>query len=155
MFDMQVRGAAELRRAALQLRVEDKELRRAATKALQRGVRKLRTTIPAAASRLPSGYAPVMAADVKVTTSVKLASRDPAITVKVWAEGKPHQDHRDVEKIDAGNLRHPTFGRRQSKWHDQAVRPGFASQPFADTRPAILDEIEKDWNAMVSRVERG
>lgn len=95
-----------------------------------------------------------MTADVKVSTSVKLASRDPAISVKVWAPGGPSEGNRDVETIDAGNLRHPFFGDRK-RWYDQAVRPGFASEPFAAARPAILAEIEEDWNAMVSRVERG
>lgn len=154
MLDFRIRGAGELRAAARQLGIEQKALRRGATRALERGVRGLRTAIPAAASRLPTRYGKVMAADVKVSTSVKLASRDPAISVKVWAEGGPSQDHRDIEKIDAGILRHPFFGDRE-RWYDQAVRPGFASEPFADARPQILTEIEKDWNDMVSRVERG
>lgn len=154
MFELEIRGAGELRRAARQLGVEDKALRRGAAKALERGVKRLRVSIPAAAGRLPSGYGPVMAADVQVSTSVKLASRDPAISVKVWAEGGRAADHRDVAQIDAGVLRHPFFGNRE-RWYDQAVRPGFASDPFAETKPAVLAEIEHDWDAMVSRVERG
>jgi len=154
VFDLRVQGAAEIRAAARQLRLENAQLRRGAARALERGARKLRATIPAASGRLPSGYGPVMAADVKVTTSVRLASRDPSISVRVWAEGKPGGSHRDVEAIDAGALRHPLFGDR-NHWYAQAVRPGFASGPFADVKPDMLDEIESDWNAMVSRVERG
>lgn len=156
MFELQVRGAAELRRAAAQLRVEDKALRRGAAKALERGARSLRTTIPAAALKLlPSGYGQVMADDVRVTTSVKLASRDPAVTVKVWAEGGAHPEHRDVSAVDAGTLRHPLFGRRRLAWYAQKVPAGFASGPFAALKPAMLQEIEKDWDEMVRRAERG
>lgn len=154
MLDFQVRGAAQLRAAARQLGIEAAALRRGASRALERGVRGLRTSIPAAAARLPSGYAPVMAADVAVSTSVRLAGRDPSISVRVWAEGAPAGDHRDVTAVDAGMLRHPLFGNRD-RWYDQAVRPGFASEPFANTRPDILAEIEKEWDQMVSRVERG
>lgn len=155
MLDLQVRGAAELRAAARQLKIEAAALRRGASRALERGVRGLRKTIPAAATRLPSGYAPVMAEDVTVSTSVRLAGRDPSVSVRVWAEGAPAKGHRDVAVIDEGNLRHPLFGRRKERWYDQAVRPGFASEPFTASRPDILDEIEKEWNEMVARVERG
>lgn len=155
MFEFEIRGLLELRAAAAQLRIEDKKLRSGATRALLRGVRGLRKTIPAAAKRLPSGYAPVMAEDVQVTASVKLAAKDPTIAVKVWAEGAPAKGHRDVENIDAGNLRHPLFGRRKKDWYDQAVKTGFASDPFQEARPDILREIEQDWNDMVTRVERG
>lgn len=154
MLDLQVRGAAELRAAARQLRIEDRQLRAGATRALERGVRKLRRTIPEAAKRLPSGYAPVIAGDVKVSTSVRLSGRDPRISVRVWAEGKPGGSHRHLEDVDKGLLAHPLFGDRKH-WYRQAVRPEFASGPFNDAKPAILDEIEKDWDAMVSRVERG
>jgi hypothetical protein len=154
MIDFQVRGAAELRAAARQLRIEQKALRAGAVKAIERGVRKLRVTIPAAAGQLPSGYATVMAADVRVSTSVRLSGRDPVVGVKVWAPGKGGGTHRDVEAIDAGVLRHPLFGDR-GRWYAQVVRPSFASEPFQDAKPAILDELENDWNDMVSRVERG
>lgn len=154
MIDFQVRGAAELRIAARQLRIEQKALRAGAVKAIERGVRKLRVTIPAAAGRLPSGYATVMAADVRVSTSVRLSGRDPVVGVKVWAPGQAGGGNRDVDAVDKGLLRHPLFGNR-NRWYAQAVRPGFASDPFAEAKPAILDELEKDWNDMVSRVERG
>jgi len=156
MFELEIRGAGELRRAARQLRIEDKALRAGAAKVLQRGVRGLRTTIPAASrQRMPSGYGPTLADDINVSTSVKLAGREPVIAVKVWAPGKAAPGNRDVEKIDAGILRHPLFGFRKKDWYDQKVRTGFASDPFQDTRPAILAEIEKEWNEMVTRAERG
>lgn len=155
MLDFRIHGAADMRAAARQLRIEHKALRAGAAKALERGVRGLRKNIAASASRLPSGYSQVMAADVKVSTSVRFGSVDPTIAVRVWAEGGPSKDHRDINAIDAGNLRHPVFGRRKDRWHDQAVRPGFASDPFAAMKPAILDEIQKEWDSMVSRVERG
>lgn len=155
MLTLQVRGAAEIRAAARQLGAEAKQLRAGAAKALERGARGLRKTIPAAAARLPSGYAPVMAEDVRVSTSVRLAGRDPTIGVRVWAPGAPAKGNRAVEAIDGGNLRHPLYGMRKEPWYDQAVPPGFASEPFQEARPDFVREIADEWDAMVSRVERG
>lgn len=154
MLDFQIRGAAELRTAARQLRIEQAVLRRGASRALERGVRGLRRTIPEGAKRLPGGYATVMAEDVTVSTSVRLAAREPSIAVRVKAEGGPSPGGRAVEAIDDGRLRHPLFGNR-NRWYEQAVRPHFASEPFQDARPAIIAEIAKEWNEMVARVERG
>lgn len=153
MLFLEIKGAGEIRACARQLGIEERALRSGATRALMRGVRELRRTIPEAAARLPSGYAPTMAGDVQVSTSVRFAS-DPTISVRVWAEGGPAPGHRDVEAIDAGTLRHPFFGDR-GRWYNQAVRSGFASDPFQATRPAVLAAIGDEWDAMVSRVERG
>src|SRR5262249_22053698 len=97
--------AAKLRKAAA--RDLTKELRAAYRKA----AKPLQPAVKAEAlATLPKrgGYNAVMSRAVKV--SVIGGTGRKALTVRVYATGKREQ--RDVVQVNAGILRHPTFGRR-------------------------------------------
>ena len=136
MFE--ISGATEMRYVAAKLR---KAAARDLTKELRRRQRKafapLQPAIKAeAAATLPSGYAPLMARAVKVSVRTGVAN---ALTARVYARGR--KELRDVARINAGILRHPTFGRRGlGQWHDQRVRRGFVDRPVDKLADRILDE---------------
>ena len=77
-----------------------------------------------------------MARAVKVSVRTGVAN---ALTARVYARGR--KELRDVARINAGILRHPTFGRRGlGQWHDQRVRRGFVDRPVDKLADRILDE---------------
>lgn len=52
----------------------------------------------------------------------------------------------DINRIDKGRTRHPSWGRRGAgQWHAQAVEPGFFTKPNEETdawREAILSAVD-------------
>lgn len=151
-IEVTIRGGAEFPRCAAQLREEAKALRRNVVAGARRAVTPLQRDIRAAAGRLPSGYAPVMAGAVRVTTSVRLAGASPGVRLRVRAKGK--REDRDVAAVDAGTLRHPVFGNR-SNWSAQRVRPDFVTGPWEAMKPRVADELGDVLDAVRERIERG
>lgn len=101
---------------------------------------------------MPSGYAPELAADLKVSTSVRFAGVNPGVTAVVSAPtgGK---FGRDVSRLEEGRLSHPLFGNRKH-WYRQRVRRGFASVPLKAIRPQIRREIDQEVSAVARDIER-
>jgi hypothetical protein len=146
--DVEIHGAAELRAAARDLRQAERELKQRMDRNLRKIGKRFEKDIRTAAKRLPSGYAPVMAADVRVSTSL----RNNGISLRVYAPGKG--DQRDVRAIDEGRLRHPVFGHR-TRWVAQRVRPGFVEEPRQQLADHIQDDIEAAVDAAVATATRG
>jgi hypothetical protein len=146
--DIEVRGTAELRAAARALREAERQLKARMDRGLRRIGREFQKDIRTAAGRLPSGYAPVMAAAVKVSTSL----RSGGVSLRVYAPGKSEQ--RDVRSIDEGRLRHPVFGHRD-RWVAQRVRPGFVGDPTRQLAEHIQDDIEAAVDEAVATATRG
>lgn len=150
---LRVEGARSFRDLAADCRREQAGSQRRIVEAMSRGARGLRQSIPAAAAgRLPSGYAPIMAASVRVTQTVSVAAG--RVGIRIHAKG--HRDARDVVAVDAGILRHPTFGRRgEGDWRVTDVRPGFASDPWAQSKDKIVGEVMDELGGMAARIARG
>lgn len=146
--DVEIRGAAELRAAARDLREAERELKARMDRSLRTIGKRFEREIRGAAKRLPSGYAPVMAGDVRVSTSL----RNGGMSLRVWAPGKG--DQRDVRAIDEGRLRHPVFGHR-TRWVAQRVRPGFVEEPRVALAEHIQQDIEAAVDAAVAIATRG
>lgn len=84
-----------------------------------------------ALSSLPkSGGANEWVASSKIRTSILLGAKTAG--VKITASKKGH----DLKAINAGVLRHPTYGNR-SAWSVTKVQPGFFSRPVNDAQPAV------------------
>jgi hypothetical protein len=101
---------------------------------------------------MPTGYAPVLAADLKVSTTVRFAGANPGVTVQVSAPTRGKG--REVEALERGTLRHPLFGQR-GHWYGQRVRRGFASVPLRAIRPHIGRQIDSELAEIRHDVERG
>ena len=96
---------------------------------------------------LPSGYAPVMAAGLKVRPSQSLRGSGAGLKLSAYSKGNPRRRH--IRVIDRGILRHPVYGNHEA-WVAQRVKPGFWSEvlkqsdvPLDKIREAIQETINK------------
>jgi len=133
-----VSGTREFERLAKQLlKVDRKDLEEEVRQGQKHAFAGLEPLVKAsAAAVLPKrgGYAPLMAADVRVDVRAQLKGAV-AVRAVIYARGKIQ--HRDVRAVNAGLLRHPTFGNRSAKgWKTQRITPGFAD--------AAVDQLSDD-----------
>lgn len=96
---------------------------------------------------LPSGYAPVMAAGLKVSPSQSLRGSGAGLRLSAYSKGNPKRRH--IRTVDRGTLRHPVYGNRDA-WVNQRIKPGFWSEvlsksevPLKEIREAIQKTIDK------------
>lgn len=121
--------------------------RRVLVKSLRRAIRK---PVPAVRERirkhaveiLPrSGGLGAWAAASTVSVSIRYASARTA-GVRMRGSRKSAQDKSDLNRLDAGSVRAPSWGRRsRGAWHVQTVTPGWFSDPVtgADEWLAAVD----------------
>jgi hypothetical protein len=120
-------------------------------KAFRREVRKpvpaIRKAIRARAKNIlpSSGGLGAWVSRIGISVRFKLSGRSTGITLK---GGRNSQGGRsDIRAIDAGRVRHPSWGRRGPKqWHNQVVRTGFFTGPVAETdawREAAIRAVDK------------
>jgi hypothetical protein len=145
-----VRGEGDLRRAATQLRAEARTLQFNVNQGVRRGTKGFKNAIVAGVPQyMPSGYAPLLARAVRVQT----VARSAGVSLKVSAKGK--RELRDLDARDRGSLRHPPYGWRKARWHDQKVRRGVVEDPFDRMKPQITRELEDVLDGVRQRIERG
>lgn len=96
------------------------------------------TTLPA------GGGLNVWVSRTRITAVVKLSGRDAAIRLR--GGRKSLHGVSDIRRIDAGRVRHPSWGRRgRGEWHTQRVMAGFFTGPAAEVdqwRTAIVEAID-------------
>lgn len=80
-----------------------------------------------------TGGANVWVADAVTKVTVQTGARSAAATVRTRKTGH------DLRSIDAGKLRHPTYGQpKPVKWGMTPVRPGFFTRPLElRVKPAV------------------
>jgi hypothetical protein len=92
------------------------------------------------------GYAGVIEADLDLRVSVSTTGKDPGVSMigKTLSGQK-----RSLKRLDAGILRHPLFGDKES-WFKQekGVTPGFFTRPCQQAGP----EVERNLAAALERV---
>lgn len=139
MIEVELRGTAELRRAAADLRAADKLLDRRIDRNVRgigaRFATDVRDGVP---HYMPSGYSPTLAGAVKVATSIRRVGRGAGVKLRIWAAGKT--DERDVRALNDGRLRHPLWGRR-THWYVTTVRPRFVDDPRDRLAERAHDEL--------------
>lgn len=143
------RIARELRQAA------DGELRKEMAKAITSASRRAITAVKdSVRGYMPNRYAQDLRADLRLRTVRQSAG------VRISAEA----DGRDVGAREKGSLRHPIYGRyrvshRQKRfierpWANQAIRPGFFTEPIEDHKDDIRDEIARAIQAVADKIAR-
>lgn len=119
-------------------------------RALTREVGPTRAAVKASAlATLPgSNGLNVWVSKARVTVKISYASRSAGI--RLTGSRKSRADKSDLTRIDAGAVRHPSWGRRgPGQWHTQAVTPGWWSDPMdaADGfRAAVDEEVDRALN---------
>lgn len=144
-IEVRVTGADQFAALARRLKKHgDAELRKELYAGINRSVKPIRAdvkdNIP---SYMPSGYAPILQKSFRLGTSRRATGKDVGIRLTGRAKGK--KKLRAVGDIDKGKLRHPTFGRRESKagkslWFVTKVRTGF----FTERVGAHADTVRHD-----------
>lgn len=86
----------------------------------------------------------VWASKTKVTAKVTLAGRGAGVKLK--GSRKSTKDKSDLRRLDAGRVRHPSWGRRgKDAWHIQLVPAEFFTGPAAEVdqwRKACVDALD-------------
>lgn len=161
-LDVRVEGAAELRRVAAQIRAEGrKDLGREMGRALARASEPLKAGIKqSAAATMPrsGGYAAAFDKSLRFKAQQKGDGASASYTLVTYADGT--SERRDIRALEAGNLRHPIFGRSRpgarkgertaNQWSVTSIRPGFHKR---GTKNAA-DEVEKQLGVVVTDFAR-
>lgn len=154
MADMlQIRAHTDLKALGKALRESgDKGQKKAVLKAIQTATKPVKAEIARSARETLKGGLGDLIADLKVVTQTRLSGRNVGVRI-ISSRSKPqHQAARrraiarrtgrkrapagtkvrsgliDLNAIDRGRVRHPTYGHRP--WVIQAVKPGFFSRPM-------------------------
>lgn len=135
-LDVGIVGAARLHQVAKAIRATgDKGLGREMARALAKTTQPLQRDIAAeAAKAMPvgGGYQPLLSKSLRHKASQRTGSRTATMRLITYADGTG--ERRDVEALEAGNLRHPVFGRSRTvrgrgrvpnPWAVTAVKAGF------------------------------
>jgi hypothetical protein len=139
-----VTGASAIRDLSRDLKAAGSNLRKAIPKGMRKAARPLVRDIRAEArSSLPqrgglAGY--VASSGIRVSTT--------AGGVTVVGKRSKGGGLSDLEAINAGTVRHPTYGRRP--WAAQGVRAGFWDRPVERNEPAVVREM----NGVIDEIRR-
>lgn len=133
--------ARRLQGASRELRSELYKAINRATKGLKRDVRE------SATRRLPrSGGLNTRVAKSKIVTKRRMTGKNAGVRI-VGSSGY------DIGSINRGRVRHLTYGHRP--WSDQAVTPGFWTEPLVAGAPPVRREIDEAMNRIAKQIERG
>lgn len=98
-----------------------------------------------------NGLAAWVAAE-KITAVVRVSGR--AAKVKIAGARQSQRRQSDLRSINAGEVRHPSWGRRaEGQWHAQAVTSEYFTRPAGEVdqwRAAALDAVD-DALAVIAR----
>lgn len=133
--------------------------RRQIVKALRRGLtRAVRPVIPKvrahAKAILPaSGGLGAWVASSRIGSRISYVGRGAG--VRLSGGRKSIRDKSDLRRLDAGSVRHPTFGRRKGNaWHPQRVTPGWWSDPLSEDDQWVT-AAETEVDAALDIIRRG
>lgn len=152
-------GGLRLDTVVRTLRTLDKPLQKEVYAGLTRAVKPLTAAVKReAAATLPhrGGYARLMAAQVRIRVN-----RRGGTAIRLVAAARGRREQRDVRRANAGELRHPVYGRRRLRlwtkttprrripggqpipnpWTTTAVRPGFVYRPVDRNGLTVRQEL--------------
>lgn len=136
-------SGSDLREFGRALRTADRPLRRETTKALNDAAKPLQDAVGAnARAELPSsGGLGARVAGMRYRVQ-RRGGRAGASIVIVGTLGKQTGGGQvDLKRMNAGRLRHPTYGRRP--WVAQSVASGWWDKGADDAKPKVVSGIER------------
>lgn len=153
MITVEVTGTDGLRRAARDLRAAHLIIYREVMDALLDTPDIIRPRVQiSAALTMPSGYAPILAASLRVAATPSTAGW---ASVRVRARGVSRSKGRDVSALEhRGALRHPVYGNAKV-WTTTNVPAGFWSRGVAAAEPAVIDRMERAVDQAAAKIEEG
>lgn len=153
MANLEIQGADKFLHVAKALKqAGDKELKRELGHAIKVSVAPMTQEVrDHVAQYLPSGYAPILARDLKTRQSWRTRGETVGLLLSGYAKGK--RERRHVKAINKGILRHPVFGNRGA-WVAQRVRPGFWDEPLANAKERPAKEIRAALDSIARKLAR-
>lgn len=107
-----------------------REVVKALTKALRSGLPPVRKEIRASALALLPKSGGLAAWVAKISITARLSTGGRTAGIKLRGGRNSSRKRSDVDAIDRGRVRAPSWGRRGAgSWHNQTVAPGFFSRP--------------------------
>lgn len=155
-MDVDVIGSAELRRVAAQVRAHgERGLGREFGTALRKASEPVQRSIRAEYRSLPArgGYSALFSRSLRFRSTLRAGGRQASFRLRTFADGT--KERRDIEKLEAGQLRHPVFGRSRpgrrgerlaNPWAVTRVRGQFHQRGTA----GAADEAEKEMQRVVA-----
>jgi hypothetical protein len=133
--------------------------RRAVVQAMRRG---LRAAVPPTTGRIRTNAVSILprlgglgrwAAESKITATVRYAGRSAGVKLK--GSRKSLKNKSDLNRLDAGTVRHPSWGRRGGgQWHTQTVSRGWFTTPAVDA-PEWRDAVDREVDKALDEIRRG
>lgn len=148
---IEITGAQQFGNLSRVLKAQAPALRRGYLAGIRRATAPAKTAIPESArAKLPrrGGLNEYVATGLKVTTRTSLSG--PMATVRIVATDPPRHD---IRAMDAGLVRHPTFGNRQV-WRQQRIEPGFFTEPCMALRPGARKAIAVETDRVLAQIAR-
>ena len=148
MILIRVSNTQQFTELARRLRTADRESRSEFYKAINRATKPAKRAVRLSArARLPhSGGLGRRVAGSKIVTRRRVSGKYAGIRI-VGTSGY------DIGSINRGRVRHLTFG--HLPWSDQAVKPGFWTEPLVALQPQIRRELGEAMNRIKRQIERG
>lgn len=155
-LDVRVSGSARLHQVAKQVRATgDKGMAREMGRALARTTVPVQRSIAAEADRtMPEsgGYRQVLSKSLRHKTSQRTGGRSATVRLITYADGTG--ERRDIESLEAGDLRHPVYGRSRrirrgvragtvqaNPWAVTKIRAGFHERGTRDAADQAVAEL--------------
>lgn len=149
--------AVSAERFAREMRSFDQ--RRAIVKAMRRALNRqarpaLREVRAHAREILPSsGGLGMWVARSSLTFQIRYTGRSAGIRLR--GRRKSTKGRSDLDRIDRGEVRHPSWGRRfRGSWHAQAVTPGWWSEPLQNDT-TIGAAVDHEVDRALDEIRRG
>jgi len=148
MILIRVTNTRDFTALARRLRHASKESRQELYKAINRATRPAKQAVRLSATeRLPHrGGLNKRVASSKIVTRRRMSGKYAGIRI-VGTSGY------DIGSINRGRVRHLTFG--HLPWSNQAVKPGFWTEPLVALRPEIRRELDEAVTRIGKQIERG
>jgi hypothetical protein len=146
-LEVRIEGAAAFHQAAAKMRAAgrrslEQEMGRAleaSTKPVERSVRKEYTGLP---SR--GGYSGEFSKSLRIKLDKRTGARTARITMRAYADGT--KERRDIRRLEAGQLRHPVYGRRRrggsvNPWATTSIKGGYFRRGTDDAADGVRREM--------------
>lgn len=110
-----------------------------------------------ALSTLPSGGGlNAWVAATRLSAKITLTASKVAVNIRGGRNSAGSKKRSDINAIDRGRLRHPSWGRRgPGQWHTQTVVPGFFTKTVEGQRDEYVEAVDKGAAIVVGRLNRG
>jgi hypothetical protein len=160
VLEVRVEGAYLFKQVAEQMRAAgNRSLEREMVRALEKAAAPVERDVRREYDTLPSrgGYAAVFSRSLRIRLGRRTGGRSATLTLRAYADGT--KERRDINRLEAGQLRHPVYGR--SRRLRKGVRAGTAlANPWTVTairggyfRRGTADAADHATRAMIGVVE--